>query len=69
MPTLNGEVRMNIKAGTAPDSKLRLKGKGFPIYKKEGEAGDLIVTIKMAMPTLNEQQKELLKKMKSLAQQ
>ena len=69
VPTLNGEVRMNIKAGTAPDSKLRLKGKGFPIYKKEGEAGVLIVTIKMAMPTLNEQQKELLKKMKSLAQQ
>ncbi len=69
VPTLTGNVRMNIKAGTAPDSKLRLKGKGFPKYKKEGECGDLIVTIKMLMPTLNKQQKELLLKMKSLAQQ
>lgn len=68
LPTLGGEVRMNIKAGTPPDSKLRLKGKGFPKYKKEGEYGDLIVTVKMQMPTLNEQQKELLQKMRSLAQ-
>lgn len=67
LPTLGGEVRMNIKAGTPPDSKLRLKGKGFPVYKEEGVAGDLIVTIKMVMPTLNEQQKELLKKIRDLS--
>ena len=58
---------MNIKPGTPPDSKLRLKGKGFPKYKKEGESGDLIVTIKMLMPALNEEQKELLQKMRSLS--
>lgn len=67
LPTLGGEVRMNIKAGTPPDSKLRLRGKGFPKYKKEGEAGDLIVTIKLLMPTLNEQQRELLQKMRNLS--
>lgn len=67
VPTLDGNVRINIKAGTPPDSKLRLKSKGFPRYKKEGEAGDLIVTIKMQMPTLNEQQKELLQKMRDLS--
>lgn len=67
VPTLNGNVRINIKAGTPPDSKLRLKGKGFPKYRKENECGDLIVTLKMTMPTLNEQQKELLKQMRGLA--
>ncbi|MBQ8365121.1 MAG: DnaJ domain-containing protein [Bacteroidaceae bacterium] len=67
LPTLGGDVRMNIKPGTPPDSKLRLKGKGFPKYKKEGESGDLIVTIKMLMPALNEEQKELLQKMRSLS--
>lgn len=67
LPTLNGNVRTNIKAGTPPDSKLRLKGKGFPLYKKEGECGDLIVTLKAIMPTLNEKQKQLLEQAKSLS--
>ncbi len=66
LPALDGNVRMTIKAGTPPDSKLRLKGKGFPIYKREGERGDLIVTLKMRMPTLNERQKSLLKEIKEL---
>lgn len=66
LPALDGNVRMTIKAGTPPDSKLRLKGKGFPIYKREGERGDLIVTLKMRMPALNERQKSLLKEIKEL---
>ena len=61
LPTLDGEVRMSIKEGTPPDSKLRLKGKGFPKYKKEGEKGDLIVTIKTFMPQLNDRQRALIK--------
>lgn len=67
IPTLNGEVRTTIKAGTAPDSKLRLKGKGFPIYKKDGEAGDLYITIKTTIPALNEEQKRLMQQIKSLS--
>lgn len=66
LPALDGNVRMTIKACTPPDSKLRLKGKGFPIYKREGERGDLIVTLKMRMPALNERQKSLLKEIKEL---
>lgn len=69
IPTLNGNVKTNIKDGTAPDSKLRLRGKGFPKYRKEGEAGDLIVTIKALMPRLNEEQKRALQNIKSLANQ
>ncbi len=58
--TLDGQVKMNIKPGTQPDSKLRLKGKGFPVYKKEGEFGDLFVTIKVKIPTnLSERETEL----------
>lgn len=67
VPTLDGNVKVTIKAGTQPDSKLRLKGKGFPAYKKEGEAGDLIITIKVHLPQINEEQKELLTKMKKLS--
>lgn len=64
VPTIDGTVRMQIKAGTQPDAKLRLKGKGFPFYKNEENRGDLFVSLKLTIPTLNEQQKELLKKIK-----
>lgn len=61
VPTLGGSVKVTIKAGTQPDSRVRLRGKGMPHYKREG-AGDMIVTIKTVLPQLNEQQKEMLKK-------
>lgn len=64
VPTLDGNVRMHIKPGTQPDAKLRLRGKGFPYYKVDDKRGDLIVSLKLTIPTLNEQQKELLKKIK-----
>lgn len=64
VPTLDGNIRMNIKPGTQPDSKLRLRGKGMPHYKSEG-AGDMIVTIKTTLPQLNPIQIELLKQMKA----
>lgn len=68
LPTLSGSVKMNVKPGTQPDSKLRLRGKGFPVYKQEGKQGDLIVTFKLQLPTLNEKQKELLRKIKEIEQ-
>ena len=40
IPTLNGNVKTTIKPGTQPDSKLRLRGKGFPLYRQEGKNGD-----------------------------
>ncbi len=64
IPTLDGTVRMQIKAGTQTDSKLRLRGKGMPIYKSPDKYGDLIVTLKIKLPTLNERQKELLRQIR-----
>ena len=44
-----------------------LKGKGFPVYKKEGQFGDLIVTYSVKLPTnLTEQQKEMFRKIQSM---
>lgn len=31
--------------------KIKLKGKGFPVYKKEGVFGDLFVTYLIKIPT------------------
>lgn len=58
--TLDGKVKLKVKPETQNDTKVRLKGKGYPIYKKEGQFGDLIVTYHIKIPTnLTEQQKEL----------
>ncbi len=67
VPTLDGNAKVNIKPGTQPDSKLRLRGKGMPEYKKDGAYGDLIITLKTTLPTLNEKQKEILKMLKEAA--
>lgn len=67
--TMNGKVKLQVKAGTQNNSKVRLKGKGFPVYKKESQFGDLIVTYSIDIPThLTEKQKELFKEIQSLNQ-
>lgn len=65
--TLDGQVKLKVKPGTQPDSKVRLKGKGFPVYKQEGQTGDLIVTYRVHLPeNLSERQRDLLQQMKNL---
>ncbi len=60
IPTLDGQVKMKIAAGTQPGTKLRLKGKGFPLYKKEGHFGNLYVTVNVQIPkNLSAKEKEL----------
>ena len=62
--TLDGKVKLKIKPETQNGTKVRLRGKGFPVYKKEGEFGDLIVTFSIEIPTnLTERQKELFREL------
>jgi len=65
--TLAGPVKMNIKPETQNGTKIRLKGKGFPVYKKEGQFGDLYITLAVKIPThLTAQQKELINQLAQL---
>jgi curved DNA-binding protein len=58
--TLHGKIKLNVKPETQNETKIRLKGKGFPVYKRDGEFGDLIVTFKIKIPVnLTQKQKEL----------
>ena len=64
--TLSGKVKLKVKPETQNGTKVRLKGKGFPVYKKDGYFGDLYITYNVQVPTgLNEEQKELFKKLAS----
>lgn len=65
--TFDGKVKLKIKPETQDGTKVRLKGKGFPIYKKEGQFGALIVTYTVKIPTnLTETQKELFRQLQSM---
>ena len=58
--TLNGKVKLKVKPETQNASKVKLKGKGFPVYKSKGQFGDLYITYIIKIPTnLTEKQKEL----------
>ncbi len=61
LETLKGQVKINVKPETQNGSKINLKGKGFPVYRKEGVFGDLQVTYYIKIPThLSEKQVELI---------
>ncbi|MDT0649373.1 J domain-containing protein [Autumnicola edwardsiae] len=65
--TFDGKVKLKVKPETQADTKVKLKGKGFPKYKKEGQFGDLFITYKIKMPTrLNEREKELFRQLQNL---
>lgn len=58
--TFNGKVKLKVSPGTQNGSKIKLKGKGFPIYKNEGIFGDLYVTYNIKIPTnLTDKQNKL----------
>jgi curved DNA-binding protein len=67
LETLTGTVKMKINPETQPGTKVRLKGKGFPIYKQDGQFGDLYVTYEITLPkNLTEKQLELFKELSQL---
>ena len=64
--TLSGPVNLKVKPETQNGTVVRLKGKGFPVYKKEGAFGDLYVTYEVKLPThLTESQRRLFEQLKN----
>ena len=60
--TLSGKVKLKVNPETQNGTKVKLKGKGFPVYKKENQFGDLYITYSVKIPTgLTDKQKELFK--------
>ena len=58
--TLDGKVKLKVAPETQSGTKVKLKGKGFPVYKKENVFGDLYLSYQVKLPTkLSEQEKAL----------
>ena len=64
LETLSGKIKLKVNPETQNGTKIRLKGKGFPVYKQDGSFGDLYVTYTVKIPVnLTEKQKELFKQL------
>ena len=66
MPTLDGKVKIKVPAGTQAGKIFRLKGKGIPEVQGYSK-GDQLINVNIWTPKkLNESEKELLEKMKTM---
>ena len=64
LDTLSGKVKLKVSEETQNGTKIRLKGKGFPVYKNEGQYGDLYITYSVKIPVnLTQKQKELFREL------
>lgn len=66
--TLGGKIKLKVSSETQNNTRIRLKGKGFPVYKKEGQFGDLYITWNVKLPVnLTAKQKELFTELSNLS--
>ncbi|MEA2107281.1 MAG: J domain-containing protein [Bacteroidota bacterium] len=62
--TLSGKLNINIPKGTQNGTKLRVKGKGMPVYGKSGTYGDLYLQLNILIPTnLSKKEEELFRQL------
>ena len=65
--TMDGKVKLKVAPETQNGTKVKLKGKGFPVYKQEGQFGDLFVTYNVRLPKgLSEREQELFRELAAI---
>ncbi|MEO6670937.1 MAG: J domain-containing protein [Ferruginibacter sp.] len=65
--SMHGKLKLKVKPETQNNTKIRVKGKGMPVYKSEGNFGDLYVTYTVKLPqNLTEKQKQLFTELSKL---
>ena len=65
--TLAGPLKINIKPETQNGTRLRLRGKGFPVYNQPDQHGDLYLRLTVQLPQhLTDAEKGLLQQLADL---
>ena len=65
--TFEGKVKLKVAPETQSGTKVKLKNKGFPVYKKENQFGDLYITYQLKLPTnLSQKENELFTELSKL---
>ncbi len=66
--TVDGDIIYEVKPGTQPGTKIRLKGKGVPTLRNKNVRGDHYVTLNVQVPTkLSDKAKEALREFDALS--
>ena len=69
VPTLSGEVMLNIPPETQGGRTFRLRGKGMPNLRNPKKRGDLYAKLRVQVPQkISQQEKELFRELASLRQ-
>ena len=63
VPTLDGEAKLKIPAGTQTDTIFRMKGKGIPDIEGGGSGSQLVKVIVQVPKKISKKQKELIKEL------
>ena len=64
VPTLDGDEKLKIPAGTQPGKVFHMKGKGVPHLRSKNHRGDELVIIDVEIPSkLTKEQRELFEKL------
>ncbi|MEO6490584.1 MAG: J domain-containing protein [Ferruginibacter sp.] len=67
LDTLHGKIKLKVKPETQNNTRIRVKGKGAPVYRSEGSFGDLYITYSVKLPqNLSEKQKQLFTELSKL---
>jgi molecular chaperone DnaJ len=67
VPTIDGRAQLKIPPGTQNGQKLRLRERGVESASHAGQRGDQIVTVQVAIPTLNdERSREIMRELGKL---
>jgi curved DNA-binding protein len=67
VPTLTGEVKLKVPAGSQNGRVFRLRGKGMPKLRQPTEYGDLYARLEVRLPTeLTPKQRELFEQLRLL---
>ncbi len=65
VPTMNGEVKLKVPAGTPSGKIFRVRGKG--VTPDRGKTGDLLVTVQVAVPSkISKEERRLLEDLSAL---
>ncbi len=67
VPTLNGNVALNVPAGSSTGKTFRLTGRGMPKLRAASERGDFYARLAVQVPAqLTERERELFNELKTL---
>lgn len=65
-PTMDGNLKVKIPAGTQPDSVLRLQGKGLP-FAGRGGLGDMLIRVDVHVPqSLSDEERDLFERLRTI---